>query len=56
MNFYYDPKTSVKISQFAENGSNWIMDVHVTMGEKSDLIVNGFRKSGILVQVYDLYD
>ena len=42
-----DVKVDIRLSAIKPIHAKWLVDVHAIMNEKSDLILNGFRKSGI---------
>ena len=42
-----DVKVDFRLSAIKPIHAKWLMDVHAIMNEKSDLILDGFRKSGI---------
>ena len=42
-----DVKVDFHLSAIKPIHAKWLMDVHAIMNEKSNLILDGFRKSGI---------
>ena len=42
-----DVKVDFRLSVIKPIHAQWLIDVHATMKEKSELIIDGFKKSGI---------